>query len=183
MPAATSDAPVRVLIVDADHRVRESLADLLGLSDTVSVVGLAGHVGAAFDGVGAESPDVVVLDPRLPDVEAGLALIALLDAAEPRPHLLVLSSLGCELDVLARGADRFLAKNVAPQDLIDAIVALARPRRGGPDERDARARAAATPRRLAALRAAAGDPLSQARTLQSGPRLVPGWAGARGGRC
>ncbi len=182
MPHDPLDAPVRVVIVDADHRVRDSLADLLGVDGVVAVVGSAGHVAAAYELAASASPDVVVVDPRLPDLDVGLALIGLLAGAETRPRLLALSSPACASDVLDRGADRFLPKGVPPQELIDEIVALARP----PDRpsREARADLArARDARLASLRAVAAEQLEQARSLLAGPRLALGLTGAGDGRC
>ena len=66
----------RVVIVDADRRVQQSLADLLAVAGGVSVVGRAGDVRAALETIERTRPDVVLVDPRLPDVEAGRALIA-----------------------------------------------------------------------------------------------------------
>lgn len=124
---ATAAHPIRVLVVDADHRVRASLAEFLGCSDGIQVAGRAGDVAAAVAAVTDQAPDVVLIDPRLPDVDAGFALIGLLRRRMPRVRLLVLTSLGCERDALATGADAFLPKGVPPQDVVDAIVALARP--------------------------------------------------------
>src|SRR5687767_1298055 len=76
------DAP-RVVIVDADRRVQQSLSDLLGLTGQVSVVGHAGDVRAALEEVERVRPDVMLVDPRLPDIEAGVALIAGVSRAWP----------------------------------------------------------------------------------------------------
>ena len=65
----------RVVIVDADRRVLQSLSDLLGVSGEVDVVGRATDVRAALEEIEREHPDVVLVDPRLPDVDAGMALI------------------------------------------------------------------------------------------------------------
>ena len=65
--------PLRVLVVDADDRVRESLAGLLAIGDRVLVVGSAGQAATALALVREHRPDVVVVDPRLPEVDGGLA--------------------------------------------------------------------------------------------------------------
>src|SRR6478735_8180356 len=69
--------PLRVVLVDADERVRESLAGLL------CIVGSAGQTGPAMDLVLATEPDIVVLDPRLPEPDAGLSFIQRLRASAP----------------------------------------------------------------------------------------------------
>jgi DNA-binding NarL/FixJ family response regulator len=73
----------RVVIVDADRRVQQSIADLLAVAGGVSVVGRAGDVRAALEEIERTRPDVLLVDPRLPDVEAGRALIAGVQRAWP----------------------------------------------------------------------------------------------------
>ena len=68
--------PVRVVLVDADERVRESLCSLLCIGDRIEVVGSAGATDAALDVIRETEPDVVVVDPRLPDLPGGIAFIA-----------------------------------------------------------------------------------------------------------
>jgi len=86
---APLDGPVRLLVVDADRRVRSSLADLLELADQVDVVGSAGHARAAFDACEACRPDVVIIDPRLPELPDGIAFIRRL--REEQPHVRVIA--------------------------------------------------------------------------------------------
>ena len=121
-------APLRVLVVDADDRVRESLTGLLGIGRDVVVVGSAGQPGPAIDLVATESPDVVVIDPRLPEVDAGLALITRLRSSSPDVRVLVMSwTDGLEHTALARRADGFVRKTFRPGELAAAIVAAGRP--------------------------------------------------------
>ena len=53
-PATTG--PLRVVVVDADDRVRESLAGLLCIGDRLEVVGTAGQAGPALDVIIATQP-------------------------------------------------------------------------------------------------------------------------------
>ena len=79
----------RVVIVDADRRVLQSLSDLLGVSGEVDVVGRATDVRAALEEIEREHPDVVLVDPRLPDVDAGMALIGGMSRAWPSIRVVV----------------------------------------------------------------------------------------------
>lgn len=116
----------RVVVVDADHRVRASLACLLGLCDRLGVVGQASHVGEALRVCEETDPDVVVVDPRLPDVDGGLALISVLRRRRPDTRVLVLAwTAAPEHGVLDLGADDLLPKSLAPQELVDRVVELA----------------------------------------------------------
>jgi DNA-binding NarL/FixJ family response regulator len=121
LPVAPS-AP-RVLIVDADRRVQQSLADLLGLTGKVAVVGRAGAVRAALEEVERVKPDVVLVDPRLPDVEAGIALIAGMARARPSMRI-VLTGWG-DTEGHAQLADArlcYVSKGGSPEEFVSAIV-------------------------------------------------------------
>ncbi len=120
----------RLAIVDADPRVRASLASLISSDGRIEVVGAAGHVGAALDALDAD-PDVVVVDPRLPDVDSGLALLREMSLRRPGCRVVILSWPDPVGDgSLPAGADLFVAKSAAPADLIEAILAAA----PGPEE-------------------------------------------------
>ena len=114
-------APLRVLLVDPDDRVRESLAGLLRIGDRCVVVGTAGTADEATRLATNLTPDVVVVDPRLPGIDAGAALIARLREVCPDTRVLVLSwsETGEDKDC---GADSYTRKTFRPHELIDAVV-------------------------------------------------------------
>lgn len=123
LPAMTDPAapePLRVLLVDPDDRVRESLAGLLCIGHRCVVIGSAGSADAAVRIAADTEPDVIVLDPRLPG-EDGSALIAQLRTAAPTSRVLVLS--WSETADPATGADAYIRKTFRPHELIDAVVA------------------------------------------------------------
>jgi DNA-binding NarL/FixJ family response regulator len=117
-------SPLRVLVVDADDRVRESLAGLLAIGDRVLVVGTAGQASLALELVASESPDVVVVDPRLPEVDGGIAFIGRLRSIAPDVRILAMSwSDTLEHAAMNGGADGFVRKTFRPNELVAAIVA------------------------------------------------------------
>jgi DNA-binding NarL/FixJ family response regulator len=123
--------PLRVVIVDADERIRESLAGLLCIGDHLCVVGSAGGAGPAIDIVLATNPDIVVLDPRFPDPEAGLTFIRRLRALAPGVRILVMSGTDpFEQADLVGSADGFIRKTFRPSDLVAAVIAAAVPLAG-----------------------------------------------------
>ena len=122
--------PLRVLVVDADDRVRESLAGLLGIGERLLVVGDAGRPDAALGLVTTERPDVVVVDPRLPEIDAGLDFIGRLRAAAPDVRVVIMGSFdGVDEGSVAAAADAFVRKTFRPNELVAAIVAAGRPNR------------------------------------------------------
>ena len=118
------DGPLRVLVVDADDRIRESLSGLLSISGECMVVASAGQVGQAIDLALDHRPDVVVVDPRLPEVDGGIAFITRLRTELPAVRILAMSwSDSLESAALQSGADGFVRKTFRPTELTAAIVA------------------------------------------------------------
>jgi DNA-binding NarL/FixJ family response regulator len=117
-PAATP----RVLVVDPDDRTRDSIVGLLRIRHRFDVVGGAGHAAAAIALVREHRPDVVIVDPRLPDLPDGVALIRRIRTIAPSARILVLGwSPELEADTRAAGADAFLRKTFKPAELTAAI--------------------------------------------------------------
>jgi DNA-binding NarL/FixJ family response regulator len=127
-PDHRPDAPLRILVVDADDRVRESLTGLLAIGDRVLVVGSSGQAETALGLAREQHPDVVVVDPRLPEVDGGVSFIAELRACCPDVRILAMSwSDALERPALDGGAHGFVRKTFRPTELIAAIVATGRP--------------------------------------------------------
>lgn len=119
-------SPIRVVVVDADDLVRQTVAALLGIGGRIDVVGMAGQQGPALEIVATTRPDVVVIDPRLPDIDTGLAFVQRLHAASPATRVLTV----CSAELLERlsgadGVDGCVRKTFRPDDLTAAILATA----------------------------------------------------------
>ena len=128
--SSTSTPPLRLVVVDADDRVRETLTRLLEIGDRVEIVGSAGAAGLALEIVEASAPDVVVVDPRLPEIEGGLAFIRRLRAVAPAVRVVVMGGSDTpQLDDLASAADCVCRKTFRAGDLLTAILsgAVVRP--------------------------------------------------------
>ena len=123
-PASRFDRRLRILVVDADDRVRESLTGLLTIGDQLQVVGSSGLPGPALALAAEHHPDVVIVDPRLPEMDGGLAFIAGVRASCPEVRILAMSSSATlERPAIDGGAHAFLRKTFRPTELIAAIVA------------------------------------------------------------
>ena len=117
--------PVRVLIVDDDRRVRQSLSGLIALRDGVEVVGTAPDSQHALELVQTESPDTVLLDLRLPEADDGLGLLALIHRDWPAIRIVAMSvQTSLRSAALAAGAVAFIPKGGQPEAIGDALVAL-----------------------------------------------------------
>ena len=129
MPGATSFADVpenrtRVVIVDADHRVREGVVAAIELAGGLEVVGQAGYLLAAVSLIAETSPDAVILDPRLPDVDGGTALVTSVRKLGLSTRILLMSwSVEQENADLVKAVDAFIDKCAPPEAFVQAIVA------------------------------------------------------------
>lgn len=104
--------------------MRESLTGLLAIGGRCMVVASAGQVGPALDLALDLCPDVVIVDPRLPEVDGGIAFITRLRANLPSVRILAMSwSDSLESAAIASGADGFVRKTFRPGELTAAILA------------------------------------------------------------
>ena len=118
----TGDGP-RVAIVDADRRVRQSLADLLSVAG-LPVVGAAGDAGDAAALLDTTHPTVVLVDPRLPDVDAGEAFLASLVARSPQLRVVLMGwSDLLERPSLQARAVAVISKSSTPEEFLAATLA------------------------------------------------------------
>lgn len=122
---ARSDLPSvpRVVIVDADRRVLQSLADLLTVNGEVDVVGRASDVRAALEEIERVHPDVVLVDPRLPDVDAGMALIGGMSRAWPSIRVVMTGWGDADARPVLDVPACYVSKGGSPEEYVEAIVA------------------------------------------------------------
>lgn len=125
-PDSGVPAPLRVVVVDVDDRVRESLTRLLCIGDRLEVVGSAGQAESALELVRATDPDIVVIDPRLPEVEGGVAFIRGVRAISPRSCVLLFSCSDgtCAPDATDL-ADGVVRKTFRATELLNAVLGAA----------------------------------------------------------
>ncbi|WP_412169264.1 response regulator [Curtobacterium flaccumfaciens pv. flaccumfaciens] len=120
-------APVRVVLVDDDQLVRVGLRMLLSGDDGLVVVGEAGDGLEAEGVIASTSPDVVLMDIRMPRCDG---LVATERELRRRPDLAVLVLTTFEgddlvLGALQAGARGFLLKDTPPHELVQAVRTVA----------------------------------------------------------
>lgn len=119
---------MRVLVVDDSERVRKTLAT--GLHAHGMAVETAADGAEALRLLNGLSFDVAVLDLVMPRVD-GMEVLRELKARAAKPRILVLSALDQvqdRVDALNMGADDYLVKPFAFQELLARILALSRRR-------------------------------------------------------
>jgi DNA-binding NarL/FixJ family response regulator len=112
---------IRVFLVD-DHGLFRSgvRAELDG---SIEVVGEAGSVAEAIEGIRRTRPDVVLLDVHLPD-GSGAQVVRGVIEDDPEPRFLALSVSDAAddvIEVIRAGARGYVTKTISPHDLSAAI--------------------------------------------------------------
>ncbi len=119
--------PIRLLIADDDDLMRAGLKAVLSSDDGVEVVGEAATGRAAVEQAIALSPDVVLMDVRMPDLD-GIAATRELLALSLDAKVVILTTFEEDdyvFGALNAGASGFLLKRTRPEELISAIHTIA----------------------------------------------------------
>ncbi|HLV90989.1 MAG: response regulator transcription factor [Acidimicrobiales bacterium] len=114
---------LKVLLVDDHEVVRTGLRALIDSQEDMQVVGEAGTAEEAVRRVGYDSPDVVVLDVRLPD-GSGVEACREIRQRFPEVKVLMLTSFADEEALMAAilaGASGYVLKRVKSDDLLGDI--------------------------------------------------------------
>jgi DNA-binding NarL/FixJ family response regulator len=122
-----SSPPIRVIVADDQRVVRDGLVMLVGLIDGVDVVGTAGDGIEAVELAQEESPDVVLMDLRMPRME-GAEATRRIRIALPDTQVLVLTTYADDeylFPALQAGARGYLTKDASAEEIEHAIKALA----------------------------------------------------------
>ncbi len=118
--------PIRVLVVDDQALVRDGFVEILDAEPDITVVGEAGDGAAAVAAAEALSPDVVVMDVRMPGVDGIAATTAICVRTSARVLILTTYDLDQHVyDALRAGASGFLLKSMRGRELVDAVRVVA----------------------------------------------------------
>ncbi|MEV6669216.1 response regulator transcription factor [Streptomyces sp. NPDC051162] len=127
MTTAPPPRPIRVLLVDDDPLVRAGLSFMLGGLADIAIVGEAADGTEVAGLVDRLSPDVVLMDIRMPSMD-GLAATELLRGREHAPEVIVLTTFNADeqvLRALRAGAAGFVLKDTPPAEIVDAVRRVA----------------------------------------------------------
>jgi len=121
------DRTVRVFLLDDHEVVRRGLRELLEADGGFEIVGEAGTAEEAVGRIPATSPDVAVLDVRLPDGN-GVEVCRDVRSRHPEIACLMLTSYSDDealFDAIMAGAAGYLLKQIRSAELVDAIRTVA----------------------------------------------------------
>lgn len=114
---------IKIAIVDDDQLIIESLKILLTVDGDIEVVATGQTGKEAIDIVSEQSPDILLLDLRMP----GTSGIDALKEIGGRVKTMVLTTFDEEellVEAIKNGADTYLLKNETPQTIREAIRSL-----------------------------------------------------------
>ena len=118
----------RVFLLDDHEVVRRGLRELIEAEDDLVVVGEAGTAEEAYGRIPATSPNVAVLDVRLPDGD-GVEVCREIRSKHPEIACLMLTSFADDdalFSAIMAGAAGYVLKQVRGSDLVDGIRRVGR---------------------------------------------------------
>lgn len=122
---SSADGPraIRVLVVDDDALVRQSLRSILGAAAGIEVIGDVSNGADAVAFARERRPDVVLMDVRMPGLPGPESTAALL-AEVPSTRVIAITSFDSEdyvFRMLEAGASGFLLKDSATAHFAEAV--------------------------------------------------------------
>jgi DNA-binding NarL/FixJ family response regulator len=121
-------APVRIIVADDHHVVRTGFAALLDTQPDFTVVGTACDGDEAVRVCRDLSPDLVLMDVRMPGVDGIEATRRLTAPGSEGPRVLILTTFDLDqyvYDALRAGASGFLLKDATAERLFEAVRVVA----------------------------------------------------------
>jgi DNA-binding NarL/FixJ family response regulator len=120
--------PIRLVVADDHQVVRAGFAGLLDTQPDFTVVGTAADGASAVRVAREETPDVILMDVRMPGMDGIEATRLLTRDGSPIPRILILTTFDVDqyvYDAIRAGASGFLLKDVTPERLFDAVRVIA----------------------------------------------------------
>ena len=120
---------IRILIADDQSLVRTGFRMILEAEEDMEVVGEAADGAQAVDSAARLTPDVVLMDIRMPDLDGLEATRRILGAAgEDAPKVVMLTTFDLNeyvYEALRAGASGFLLKDVPAEQLVAGVRVVA----------------------------------------------------------
>jgi DNA-binding NarL/FixJ family response regulator len=127
-PSQNGTVTVRVFLLDDHEVVRRGVRELLEAEDDLDVVGEAGTAEEAYGRIPATTPDVAILDVRLPDGN-GVEVCREIRSKHPEIACLMLTSFADDealFSAIMAGAAGYVLKQVRGTDLVDGVRRVGR---------------------------------------------------------
>jgi DNA-binding NarL/FixJ family response regulator len=122
-----TSSPIRVVIADDQQMVRQGFTVLLNTKPDIDVIGQAVDGLDAVAKVAELTPDVVLMDIRMPEL-GGIEATRRITAESPQIKVLVLTTFDLDeyvYEALRAGASGFLLKDASVDQLAEAVRVVA----------------------------------------------------------
>ena len=120
--------PIGVLIADDQPMVRAGLRMILEVEPDIDIVGEAADGNEAVMAAGETKPDVILMDVRMPHLDGLEATRRIVGSRRNGSRVLILTTFDRDAyvyEALLAGASGFVLKDIAPEQLVDAIRVIA----------------------------------------------------------
>lgn len=118
--------PIRIMVAEDHHVVRQGLVALLKTVSGLQVVGEAADGREAIERFDEFHPDVTLMDLRMPNL-GGVEAVVEIRRKHPAARIIVLTTFDGDEDIyraLQAGAKGYLLKGMFGEELVDAIRAV-----------------------------------------------------------
>lgn len=115
--------PIHILIIDDQTIIRDGIRSLLESSEDIFVIGEGSNGSEAYDLVGVHSPDLVLMDIRMPEMD-GVEATRRIKKDYPSTVVLVLTTFDDDdyiINAMTYGASGYLLKDIGGKKLMEAI--------------------------------------------------------------
>jgi DNA-binding NarL/FixJ family response regulator len=119
---------IKIMIADDQRLMREGLCTILELEKDFRVVGLAADGLEAMELSRAETPDIILMDIRMPTMD-GVEATGRILAENPAVNIIILTTFDDDdliISALKAGARTYLLKDLPSEKLVETIRAIYR---------------------------------------------------------
>jgi two-component system NarL family response regulator len=122
-PKSISGAKIRVVVADDHPVVREGIMANVNPQPDMAVIAEARDGNEAVAAIKSESPDIVLLDLRMPGMD-GLDVVAQVETLKLQSKVIIMTTFQSDEDVhraIKAGARGYLLKDSSREEILDAI--------------------------------------------------------------
>ncbi len=117
------DEPIRILCADDHPLIRDGISFALGTESGIEIVAYAENGSEAIDAFRQYTPDVILMDLQMPEVN-GLQALEAIRRLDPKARYIVLTTYGGDVQAaraLKAGAMGYLLKTMIRKQLLEAM--------------------------------------------------------------